>query len=63
MKGRGMKESHARLHITEKEWGVMVAEFKRSLAKFKVPAQEQKELFDIVGKTKPDIVAAHGAAR
>lgn len=61
--GRGMKEAHARLHITEKEWGVMVAEFKASLAKFKVPAQEQQELFDIVGKTKPDIVTAQGAAR
>jgi hemoglobin len=61
--GRGMKEAHARLHITEKEWGVMVAEFKLSLAKFAVPAREQQELFEIVGKTKPDIVAAQSAAR
>jgi len=34
----------------------MAKEFKRSLDKFNVPALEQKELFDIVGKTKPDIV-------
>jgi hemoglobin len=61
--GRGMKEAHVRLHITEKEWGVMVAEFKLSLAKFKVPAKEQQELFDIVGKTKPDIVKGQSAAR
>ena len=61
--GRGMKEAHARLHITEKEWGVMVTEFKKSLAKFKVPTAEQQELFDIVGKTKPDIVVAPTAAR
>jgi hemoglobin len=54
--GREMKESHARLNISEKEWGVMVAEFKKSLARFKVPAMEQQELFDIVGKTKVDIV-------
>lgn len=54
--GKGMKESHAHLNITEKEWGVMANEFQKSLDKFKVPAVEQKELFEIVGKTKPDIV-------
>ncbi len=61
--GRGMKEAHVHLNITEKEWNVMVAEFKRSLAKFKVPAQEQQELFDIVGKTRGDIVVPATAAR
>ena len=61
--GKGMKEAHARMNITEKEWGVMVGEFKKSLAKFKVPAKEQQELFDIVGKTKPDIVAGSTASR
>ena len=35
---------------------VMAKEFKKSLDKFKVPAAEQKELFDIVGTTKADIV-------
>ena len=54
--GRAMKESHAHLNISEKEWGVMAGEFKKSLDKFKVPATEQKELFEIVGKTKGDIV-------
>ena len=54
--GKAMKESHAHLNISEKEWGVMAAEFKKSLDKFKVPAAEQKELFDIVGTTKADIV-------
>jgi hemoglobin len=54
--GKGMKESHVPLNISEKEWGVMAGEFKKSLDKFKVPAAEQKELFDIVGKTKADIV-------
>ena len=51
-----MKESHAQLNISEKEWGVMAGEFKKSLDKFKVPSAEQKELFDIVGTTKADIV-------
>ena len=54
--GLSMKESHAHLNITEKEWSVMAGEFQKSLDKFKVPAGEQKELFDVVGKTKPDIV-------
>ncbi len=54
--GKAMKESHDPLNISEKEWGIMAGEFKKSLDKFKVPAAEQKELFDIVGKTKADIV-------
>ncbi len=54
--GKAMKESHAHLNISEKEWGVMAGEFKKSLDKYKVPANEQKELFEIVGKTKADIV-------
>lgn len=54
--GQGMKESHAHLNITEEEWDVMAKEFQRSLDKFKVPAGEQKELFEIVGKTRLDIV-------
>lgn len=54
--GKAMKESHAHLNISEKEWGVMAKEFQKSLNKFKVPAAQQKELFDMVGKTKADIV-------
>jgi hemoglobin len=54
--GKAMRASHAQLNISENEWGVMAGEFKKSLDKFKVPAAEQKELFDIVGTTKADIV-------
>ena len=54
--GRGMKESHQHLNITEKEWQAMGADFKKVLDKFKVPEQEQKELFAIVESTKKDIV-------
>jgi hemoglobin len=54
--GRALKEGHAHLNISEKEWGVMAAEFQKSLNKYKVPAPEQKELFDIIGSTKGDIV-------
>jgi len=54
--GRGMKESHAHLNITEREWDRMVAIFKEVLAKHRVPAKESQELLDIVGSTKADIV-------
>ncbi|MFZ3018131.1 MAG: group 1 truncated hemoglobin [Gallionella sp.] len=58
--GKGMKESHVHLNITEKEWGVMAKEFQKTLDKFKVPAAEQKELFEIVGSLKDDIVIKKG---
>jgi hemoglobin len=54
--GRSMKESHDHLSINEAQWQAMVAEFRKSLNKFKVPAKEQDELFAIVGSTKKDIV-------
>jgi len=54
--GKSMKDSHAHLNISEEEWGVMASEFKKSLDKFQVSAAEQQELFEIIGKTKTDIV-------
>ena len=56
--GRGMKESHAHLNITEREWDRMVALFKEVLARHNVPARETKELLDIVDSTRADIVAS-----
>ncbi len=56
--GRSMKNAHAHLNITEKEWQAMVADFVKTLNEFKVPEKEQKELLDIVGSTKSDIVIA-----
>lgn len=56
--GRGMKESHAHLNITEQEWDRMVTLFEGVLAKHKVPAKETQELLEIVGSTKADIVAS-----
>lgn len=54
--GRGMRDSHAHLNITEKEWDRMVTIFKEVLAKHHVPAKETQELVDIVGTTKAEIV-------
>jgi hemoglobin len=52
-----MRESHQQLNITEGQWQAMVAEFQKTLDKFKVPAKEQGELITIVNSTKADIVA------
>jgi hemoglobin len=54
--GRSMKDAHAHLNITENEWDIMLAEFRKTLDKFKVPQKEQDELFAIVSTTKVDIV-------
>jgi len=59
--GRSMKDAHAHLNINEKEWQAMVADFKNSLNKFKVPAKEQGELITIVESTKKDIVVVSAA--
>ena len=55
--GRGMKEAHAHLNITEREWDRMVALFKEVLQKHKVPEKEKQELLEIIGSTKTDIVS------
>lgn len=54
--GRGMKESHVHLNISEKEWQAMLADFRRTLNNYGVPAREQGELVAIVESTKKDIV-------
>jgi hemoglobin len=54
--GKSMKDSHAHLKITPAEWDVFAGHFKAVLDQFKVPAAEQKELFEIVGTTRADIV-------
>ena len=56
--GKGMKESHAGFHITQKEWDALLVDFRASLDKFKVPAAEQRELVAIVESTRVDIVVA-----
>jgi hemoglobin len=56
-----MKESHQQLNITEGQWQAMMADFQKTLDKFKVPAKEQEELITIVGSTKKDIVMPPGS--
>jgi hemoglobin len=54
--GRGMKEAHAHLNITQKEWDRFVTIFKGVLAKHNVPAKESQALLDIIDSTEADIV-------
>jgi hemoglobin len=56
--GLDMKAAHKDFHITENEWQALMMDFRASLAKFQVPAAEQKELIDIVESTKADMVIA-----
>jgi len=56
--GLDMKAAHKDFHITEKEWQALMIDFSASLAKFRVPRAEQKELIDIVESTKTDMVTA-----
>ena len=60
--GRDMKAAHAHLNISEKEWQAMLADFRKTLDKFSVPAAEQAELIAIVNSTKTDIVVATKAS-
>jgi hemoglobin len=60
--GRGMKESHQHLNITQAEWDAMVGDFKATLSKFNVPHREQQELITIVGSTRNDIVRSSSSA-
>lgn len=55
--GRGMKEAHAHLNITEREWDRMVTLLKEVLAENKVPPKETQELLEIIGSMKTDIVS------
>jgi len=61
--GRDMKASHAHLNISEVEWQEMLADFRKSLDKFSVPAAEQGELVVILNSTKTDIVVRAKASK
>jgi hemoglobin len=54
--GRTMKDSHAGLGITEKEWDAGAKHLVASLDHFKVPQKERDEVMAIVATLKKDIV-------
>jgi hemoglobin len=54
--GRSMKEAHQGMGIRTRDFNALVADLKKSLNKFKVPAKEQGELLGALGPMKKDIV-------
>ncbi len=56
--GRQMRESHAHLNITEREWDRMITLLKGVLARHNVPPRETGELLAIVASTRGEIVAS-----
>ena len=54
--GRTMKDSHQGLGISEAEWNAAAKHLVATLDKFKVGAEEKKELLDFVTSLKGDIV-------
>jgi hemoglobin len=54
--GKSMKDAHAGMKITHAEFDALVGVVKESLAKFKVPEAETKELVALVESTRKDIV-------
>lgn len=54
--GRNMKDSHAWLGISDREWDAMAKDLKVTLDKFRVPSAEQQELVAALGGLKGNIV-------
>jgi hemoglobin len=54
--GKGIKSSHAGMHISNPEFDAAVGDLKASLDKLQIANQEQKELLAIVESTRPEIV-------
>ena len=54
--GRGMKEAHAGMKVTNGEFNALVEDLVATLSQFKVPKAEQDELLAILGPLKSEIV-------
>ena len=54
--GRGMKEAHAGMKVTNGEFNALVEDLVATLSQSKVPKAEQDELLAILGSLKSEIV-------
>jgi hemoglobin len=54
--GRDMKTTHKGMGVADKDFNALVEDLDKSLVKFKVPAQEKKELVAILAPMRKDIV-------
>jgi len=55
-KGQDMKKAHTGMQLTEVEFNALAEDTTKALNKFKVPAQEQSEVMNMLGSFKGDIV-------
>jgi hemoglobin len=55
-RGRGMKEAHAGMRVTNGEFDALVDDLVKTLNHFKVSGGEQSELLAILGPLKSEIV-------
>ncbi len=55
-RGRDMKMSHQGMGISESDWNVFLGHAAATLAKFKVPEAEQRDVVEFVQSLKKDIV-------
>jgi hemoglobin len=54
--GKDMITAHTGMRISDAEFDALVADLKKTLDKFSVPAREQGELLGALGAMRPDIV-------
>ena len=54
--GRPMPLAHEQLQIDDRAWSAFAGAFVATLNKFKVPEREQRELLEIVGSMKGDVM-------
>ncbi|MFY9287201.1 MAG: group 1 truncated hemoglobin, partial [Alphaproteobacteria bacterium] len=54
--GRSMKDSHAGLKITSREFDFVVEDLVAALDKFNVPEKEKSELLSLLGPMRKEIV-------
>ena len=60
--GRGMKEAHTNMGVTEGEFNALVEDLVTTLNAFNVPKPEQDELLGALGTMKGDIVEVPGSS-
>lgn len=54
--GRDMKTAHKDANVTETEWLAFAENLNKTFDRFSVPARERKELLELIGPMKADIV-------
>ena len=54
--GRSMEEAHSGLNLTEADFDAFVEDLVRAMNATKVPADLQKQLLDLLGPMRPEVV-------